>query len=64
MRFRLRTLLILMAIAPPLLAAVWLSRTETLAAVQRSPPENWGRLFLWLVAAIVVAAEFHRRAKV
>jgi hypothetical protein len=63
MRYSLRTLLILLAVVPPVLGTVWLTRSETLAALQRSPPESWVQLLLYFVAVIVLAVEFQRRAE-
>ena len=60
MQYRLRTLLILMAGAPPLLARAWWTRGATLDAVHRASPEVWMQFLGLAVASAVVAAEFHR----
>jgi hypothetical protein len=61
-RYTLRTLLILLAIGPPLLARVWWTRGETLHAFYRTPPEAWFQLLGLAIAIAVVAAELRRRA--
>ena len=62
MRFHLRTLLILLAIGPPLLAYVWLTREKTLAAFQRASPELFFQLLALTVALVVVTVEVRRRS--
>ena len=63
MQYRLRTLLIILALAPPLLARTWFTRGETVAAVGRMSPDVWISLLGLAVAIIVIAVELHRRAK-
>jgi len=60
MQFRLRTLLIVLALGPPLLARAWVKRWETVAAVGRTSPEEWISLLLLAVAIAVVVAELAR----
>jgi hypothetical protein len=60
MRYRLRTLLILLFVGPPLLARAWFKRWETVAAVGRTSPEEWLCLLLLAVAIVVVFAELAR----
>jgi len=62
MQYRLRTLLIVMALMPPLLAEAWWTRGETLNAFYRTPPEAWFQLLGLAIAIVVVAAELRRRA--
>ena len=62
-RYCLRTLLIVLALGPPLLARAWFTRGETVAAVGRMSPEVWIQLLGLAVAIIVIAVELHRRAK-
>lgn len=49
MKFRLRTLLILLAVAPPLLARAWFTKEQTVAAFQRTTFENWVCLVMVVV---------------
>jgi hypothetical protein len=61
MRYRLRTLLILLAVGPPLLAAAWQAREVLIAAAQRTSFESWFRLLEVAVAIVVVAVAISRR---
>jgi len=61
MRYRLRTLLIVATIGPPLLAAAWLSRGLLIAAAQRPSGEDRFRLLEVAVAIVVVAVAISRR---
>ena len=63
-RYSLRTLLMLLAMGPPLAARAWWTHEETFAALSRTPPEAWIQLLGLTIATIVVAAEFRRRALV
>ena len=55
MRYRLRTLLIVLAVGPPLIWAAWLALGPVIAAAQRSSAEDWIRLLLVVIAIVVVA---------
>ena len=57
MRYRLRTLLILLTVGPPMLARAWWTRGATLDAVHRASPEVWIQLLGLAVASAVVAAD-------
>jgi hypothetical protein len=61
MQFRLRTLLIVLAVGPPLLAATWQARGVLIAAAQRLSFESWFRLLEVAVAIVVVAVAISRR---
>ena len=50
MRYRLRTLLILLAIGPPFLAGAWWARQEMIARKKRSDLDNLIRLIQATVA--------------
>lgn len=60
MQYRLRSLLILTTIGPPLLAAAWLSRGLWIAAAQRASGEDWFRLLEVAVAIVIVAVAISR----
>jgi hypothetical protein len=63
LRYKLRTLLILMTVLPPLLARVWFTRWDTIAALRRMPHENWFSLLGVAVAIAVVVTEIARRRR-
>jgi hypothetical protein len=64
LRYRLRTLLIALALGPPILARIWFTRAETVAAISRTSAEVWIRFLGLAVAIVVVAVELSRyRAK-
>ena len=61
MRYRLRTLLIVLGIGPPLIWAAWLALGPAIRAAQRSSVEDWIRLLLVVVAIVVVAGSLPLR---
>ena len=61
MPFRLRTLLIVLAVGPPLLAGACQSRGLLIAAALRASGEDWFRLLEVAVAIVVVAVAISRR---
>jgi hypothetical protein len=63
MQYRLRTLLIILVLAPPVLAHAWVTRGATLDAISRASPEVPFQLLALAVAIFVVTAEFRRRSK-
>jgi len=60
MRYRLRTLLIVLAIAPPLVARAWFTREQTALAMQRTSVETWICLVMVVVAFAVSVREIRR----
>jgi hypothetical protein len=63
MQYRLRTLMIVLALLPPVLAHAWVTRGTTLDAIHRASPEVPFQLLALAVAIFVVTAEFRRRSK-
>lgn len=53
MRYRLRTLLILLALSPPAIWKIWLARHSIVAAMQRTSGEDWLCLLALCVALVV-----------
>jgi hypothetical protein len=62
MQYRLRTLLIVLAIAPPLMARAWFTREQTAAALQRTNVETWICLGMVVVALAISLRDFRRFA--
>jgi hypothetical protein len=62
MRYRLRTLLIVLAVGPAMIWAVWLALGPVIAAAQRSSAEDWIRLLLVVIAIVVIARSVPRRS--
>jgi hypothetical protein len=63
MRYKLRTLLIFLAVLPPVLARMWFTRGAIFAAVGRMSAEDRLSLTGLAVAFVVVIVEVTRRAK-
>ena len=53
MQFRLRTLLIVLALGPPLVARAWFTREQTVAALHGTTWETWICLVMVIVAFTV-----------
>jgi hypothetical protein len=62
MRFRLRTLLIVLALGPPLVARAWFTREQAVAALQQTTFETWLCLAMVIVAFVVVVRGIRRSA--
>ena len=60
MRFRLRTLLIVLALLPPVLAHAWATREVTLDAIRRASPEVPFQLLAFAVARMA-CRQFSKR---
>lgn len=59
-RFSLRTLMIVLAVAPPLLWGAWLAVWFLVASKPRATGEGLVVLLVWLVAIAVLAAPVRR----
>ena len=63
MRFRLRTLMIVLAVLPPLLARAWFTRGQTVAAAHRATAEDWVCLILFFAVLAGTAVAIRNRTK-
>jgi hypothetical protein len=56
MRYRLRSLLIVLAIAPPIIACAWFAMLRLAAKVQRTTFDDWQPLLHHAISLAVLAA--------
>jgi hypothetical protein len=62
MQYRLRTLLIVLALGPPLVARLWLTREQTVAALQRTNFQTWICLAMVILGFAVAVRGIKRAA--